>query len=212
MQGFALSNRLRHIRPILKNWIRLNGQLAGGWASSGDVPWWYNERAQLSVFAGAVWRAGGSCFEEFSGQKHFKNPAKHRLNVLYSGRVDLYFELGSVEYVGEAKNTWSGYSRNDGRATKRISKRLQNACDDVGQTTPSGMRRLGIVFVAPYFRPTVKTRIDDLLRQWLAEIQAVQADARAWVFPPAARLMLGTDGFYYPGVAILLQQVKRRRS
>jgi hypothetical protein len=208
VKGLHTNSLLRSLRPTLERWVAINQRLGKEWAP--DAPWWYNERAQLSLFAGAVWRTGGECFEEFSGEKRLRKSTTHRLNVLYSGRVDLYFRLGSIEYVGEAKNTWSGYTRNDGKATKRISDRLEGACRDAGQTKPVGMQRLGIVFVAPYFRASVKKRIDERLVQWIREIRDVDADARAWVFPMVSRYTLGDDGFYYPGVAVLLKTVKRR--
>lgn len=82
---------LRCLRPVLEKWISVNRELAVHWASAGDAPWWYNERALISVFAGAVWRTGGHAFEEYSTEKRGDRRESW-------GRVDLEFAAGRQEF------------------------------------------------------------------------------------------------------------------
>jgi len=54
IEGGRRCKRVRCFEAIFKEWIGCISQIAHDWKSRGDVPWWYNERASLSVFAGAV--------------------------------------------------------------------------------------------------------------------------------------------------------------
>jgi hypothetical protein len=56
------------LRTILRKWISLNERIAQDWRYK-DVPWWYNERAALSIFSGGIWNSGEFAFEEFSDEK-----------------------------------------------------------------------------------------------------------------------------------------------
>ena len=71
MHHVYTTKKLLSLHAVLREWVRLNRLLGRQWSNSiGDLPWWYNERALLSLFAGAVWRTGGYAFEEFSDLKH----------------------------------------------------------------------------------------------------------------------------------------------
>ena len=97
----ARAGRLRSLRPVLQKWVALNRTLYQNWGKK-DCPWWYNERAILSIFAGAIWRSGGLAFEEFSNLKRKKSRRRNRYRK-YAGRSDLYFQIKSKEYVVEVK-------------------------------------------------------------------------------------------------------------
>ena len=65
--------------------VRWADKIADDWAHSRDVPWWYNERASLSVFARAVWASGEVAFEEFFEEKRTVSRRTHKFRGPYSG-------------------------------------------------------------------------------------------------------------------------------
>jgi len=64
-----------------------------------DAPYWYNERANVSFLAGAIWRCGGMCLEEYASDKTWEKEK-------YPGRTDIWFYLDGKEYIAEAKFGW----------------------------------------------------------------------------------------------------------
>ena len=197
---------LRSFAPILKQWMRLNSEIAHSWRSVRDVPWWYNERASLSVFAGAIWRAGGFAFEEYSDAKRRIKKTTGTLGHKYPGRVDLHFSWERFDFVAEAKFVWSGFSRNN-NAQRRLRDWLDWACDDIRQTPRRGQRKLGILFATPYFRKQYMDEVNNRICAWTELLNDLDATAYAWVFPDCARNLRGYDKLYYPGTAVIMREV-----
>jgi hypothetical protein len=107
--------RCKHGLPlqgVLREWVRVNEEFARRGQRFNDVPWWYNERANVSVFAGAVWRNRGRAFEEFSATKRKIGTTTGRLHGSVPGRVDMYFETrDGNEYNLEAKSWVAGAAK-----------------------------------------------------------------------------------------------------
>jgi hypothetical protein len=202
--GIKTSLRLRCLRPVLRKWIALNRQLGSRWSKDGDAPWWYNERALISVFAGAVWKSGGYAFEEFSEKKRGKKRP-------FSGRVDLAFSARQHEFLAEAKQCWLAANDRSDRIDQ-VRGVMEKAKADVRRCRPDGTRHLAIVFGAPYLarhhRAEMGNRIEWLVGQ-AGEIHAdIEADAVAWTFPSLRRLP--TDqGWIYPGIIVWIKEVRR---
>ena len=137
--------RLRSIKPILKEWIKANSEIAKLWQSGPDAPWWYGERASLSVFAGAIWRVGGYCFEEYSETKKGIKRDTKKHGDSYPGRVDLYFSLPHSEFVAEAKFVSTAFTRKNNGAAKKLQSALESALGDV-RASPRGGRRSSVWF------------------------------------------------------------------
>ncbi|MCX6909010.1 MAG: hypothetical protein NTY01_13345, partial [Verrucomicrobia bacterium] len=78
------------MKSVLKSWITVHRQLARAWHGE-DVPWRFNERAHLGLFAAAVWQAGYVSLEEFASSKIDRDT--ENLQSRYSGRIDLYFNI-----------------------------------------------------------------------------------------------------------------------
>ena len=140
------------LRSVLKGWVHVTEELARKFLTYKDVPWWYNERTDVSILAGGVWRSGGRALEEFSGTKRKigKNTG-HLLHRAFPGRVDMYLEThdGHKFYL-EAKSCYSG-AKNSGKDPRpRLREWLDWACGDVKTFHPHGCGRLGVVFVKPY--------------------------------------------------------------
>jgi hypothetical protein len=196
------SGSLPHLCRPLSEFLSLNARIAASWKWK-DLPWWYNERATLSIFAAAVWKSGGIAVEEFSTTKRALQGKRSRA---YAGRTDLYIQMRSQRYVVEAKNIF--LSASGPESVSRIKRLLAQATRDVRKCPPYGGKRLAVVFVAPRI---VKTRRLDLSREiqtWVGKMQTIRCSAAAWTFPnylgnkaiwPKARL--------FPGVAILIKRV-----
>lgn len=212
---------LQSIKPVLKEWIKANSEIAKLWRSGRDAPWWYGERASLSVFAGAIWRVGGFCFEEYSETKKGITRETKKHGDSYPGRVDLYFSLPHPEFVAEAKFVSTGFTRNNDNAAKklrdRLKKVLKSALDDVQKSPPGPpWKKLGIVFTMPYFRKNCKLqkvndvqKVNDGIDRWIEVIADLKPSGYAWVFPECTRTLKSWDNqLYCPGAAVIIQQEK----
>ncbi len=143
--------RLKCLQPVLREWVRLNERIAHAWRRWPDVPWWYNERASLSVIAGAISLTGGIAFEEFSEKKRAIGQKSRRvMRRRYSGRIDIYMEINGNEFIGEAKFCWPSASTVWRNQTKYMTQFLDYAKRDVRKSHPDGQRRLAMVFASPY--------------------------------------------------------------
>ena len=193
---------------ILNQWTRTTIQVAQTWDGI-DVPWWYNERASLSTLAGAVWRAGGIAFEEFSAEKLVHTArGKHRMN--YSGRCDMFFEFGSREFNIEAKFGYSGGTNIGGDPRPRITGILDEARKAAGRLpVAKEQTRLAVAFITPYFTHKFRNHEGLMICRWIEKTQAIRCSAKAWVFPKISRRLKSEDGYYCPGAAVFVQEVKR---
>jgi hypothetical protein len=208
-EGDCRCKQIRCFKAIYKQWICAVTELAKQWKRAGDVPWWYNERASLSVFAGAIWRAGGHCFEEYSEEKREFRRRSHRLGKDYPGRVDLYFSWRGFDFIAEAKDTYSCFTRGNKSADARLKHYLEMAREDIKQSKPDGQRRLAILFARPCFRKRAEADIERLLQIWVENLADLDLTSYAWVFPRCARHTYGKDGWCCPGEAVLLREVWR---
>lgn len=192
------SREISTLEDILWEWVALTERTVRSWAPD-DVPWWYNERASLSVLAGAVWRAGGTAFEEYADKKSTPGRASR------AGRVDLHMGLGARNFILEAKQTWSGAGR--GNPATRIRRVLERAVADVRRAPSDGDKRLAAVFAVPEIPASQQDHVDDRIDAWLEALQEVEWSLIAWVFPPSVRRLRSKRGLY-PGVALLLRLVR----
>ena len=190
---------LPELRRILTKFLLLNVRIAKSWEWK-DFPWWYNERASLSVLAAAVWKTKGIAFEEFS------SPKKKR-KVKYSGRNDLYILTGKKEFTVEAKNLFvAAFSRNGSRA--RIVQKLKQAVKDVKRSKPYGTKRLAILFVVPKFDWSKRDVVSILIERWIDEIRKIPYAAAAWIFPKECRTKAKWKKTrLFPGVVVLVRKV-----
>lgn len=191
--------------PILEEWIRLNELLARSWADVGDVPWWYNERASVSLLAGAIWnsrRTGGDyAFEEYGSMKK-----KDGKNV--AGRMDLEFCISKELFVAEAKQCWIPMAKHE-RIAGHIEDALERAAADVRRCKPlPGTRKLAVVFGVPYVAKSAAHALGDRIRSFVQEARGADADAIAWTFPKLHRLP-AASGSIFPGVVVWIKEMKR---
>jgi hypothetical protein len=119
-----------------------------------DVPYHYNERATLSLLAGAIWRSDENnfVFEEFRTEKK-------RAEVVYKGRQDIWFRVSGQACYGEAKQQWIPLYRvrNDVNKLLSVLEQEMKAARQALPTIPTlelPAFGLGILFVTPYILKT----------------------------------------------------------
>jgi hypothetical protein len=197
----VIAGSLLLFRKVLHEWIRVI-ETYGKASSWGDVPWWYNERASLSLFAAAIWKSGGIALEEFSTLKGKKK--KH-----WIGRGDLYAKLGRNEYMIEAKQQWSSLSARSVKTKVKLVNSLFDARHAAGHTKSYGAKRLGLVFAIPYLPVREKKDIDERIDSWLRLVKLIEGVSVSWIFPKEARDRFRHKGYLYPGVALLIRPLRQ---
>jgi len=199
--------RLRSLEPVLKEYQRVIVSLGSRWAvESEDVPWWYNERASLSILAGAIWRAHGWAFEEFSTLKSSRDAAQVRGES--SGRCDINFAFRGHEYAGEAKQCWPKLQ--DGkRAFGEVKLSLQAALKDGQRIPPWGIPILAIVFVSPRIPRGDVRHTERAVLSLLHHILKIPNTSVVWAFPRAAQALTPSgrnSELVYPGTITILKR------
>lgn len=195
------------LKNILKKWTRIVCKLVQdrNWKESGKLPpWLYNERADVSLFAGAVWRSMEYAFEEFQEEKRKLTKRRKRLSHHYRGRTDMFFTVGRQRFIVEAKQCSPGMGAG-GNETK-IEHALAKARLSVKQTKRRRQRQLAVVFVTPYVNKKKHRRdLNQRLGNWLKAARKIPCSARAWVFPQETRFLRYGDR-YYPGVFMIIRE------
>jgi hypothetical protein len=204
-RSFVNSGKLRSLRPILKEWIRLNC-LFGKTVSWEDCAWWANERASTSILAAAAWMSGGVALKEYSTKKVKKG--EHR-----TGRCDLFFNVRENKFACEIKQVFPRLKDGQTSDISNLKARFDLACDDARNLSRQEGRRLGICFVTPRFP---RSQIPYMDNCWIDYLDCLQQklnfDAIAWYFPKEARNMEWPENKRtYPGIIVLIREVFRSR-
>ena len=201
---------IAELKPVLEKWCDLNRDFYS--EVKDDCPWWYNERASISILAAAAWQAEG-CYalEEFSIRKGRKRAFSERLRER-PGRCDLKIWIRpKQEYAFEAKQAWC---RLDERiALKRksdgILTNLAKAKGDARRLKTRMGRRFGVCFISPRIPAKESDNLGARLDQLLNLLEDKQQhDAIAWFFgDDHSALEDKRTGLLYPGTILLLKEV-----
>ena len=122
--------------------------------------------------------------------------------------MDLYFNISRKDFIAEAKICWPRCGRLNPDRQQMIERELAHACGDIRKAKPDGQRRLGMLFVTPRWRTSLRHDIDRRIDAWISKITAIDCDAVSWVFPASARRTKAYD-YLYPGTVVLIKEVKR---
>lgn len=207
---------IESLKSCLKTWTEMMCD-RDGWGWNGedgnlirDAPWWYNERASVSHFAGAIWKNGGWVTEEFVVSREGRGGPNYRIINIH-GRCDISFEVKNLKIIAEAKQVWPSLTGSE-RATAVISKALKKAENEVKQRPASnGYERYAIVFASPYVTPDAdtKTEVNNFIE---AILKIKDAHAVAWAFPlienPIQSPRPRYENRYFPGVALVISRVQ----
>lgn len=196
---------LKEFDGILREYLRIHQQLGKTWKWK-DAGWWDNERSNLSLLAGAVWKVGGIAFEEYSNEK--SKVYKSQRKEFYTGRNDLYIMVNGKHFIAEAKRIYSpgvprGYHNAD-----RINDVLNRVVEEVNMNTAHGSKRLAIVFAVPGFSKAKQGRLDELINEWIVEVSRVKYSAAAWFFPIEARTAFVSKQTFFPGFAVFIRKAR----
>lgn len=202
-------------KKTLQEWIKLNVQFVNLWKVKKDIPWWYNERAVLSVLAGAIWHQKEAiAFEEYSISKRWREKGR---STTYPGRQDIYIKIGKTEFICEVKDTWSGATEivpsriEKAKRIEKIKKKLNLACSDIRSSPSNSMIRVGILFIKPYINNSLNEQeVNERIKSWLDMItdhNNIEYSCCAWVFPKESRMFKGKYSNIYPGTVLLLRKI-----
>jgi len=195
-----------HVRsPVLRGWETLFEE----WIltverfcrlSPGDAPYWYTERANVGLLAGAAWRCGWIALEEFQSEKSAED-------LGWRGRLDLWLSSAVESYLIEAKQAWPYLGGATGSRTAGGALKEAHA-DALNLVLTDPELRVGVAFCSPYHHLRGGNRVEDELRRLLEEVQQLPWDAMAWCFPAATRALVDRHGErVYPGVLLLASVV-----
>jgi hypothetical protein len=195
--------KLRSLKPVLNEWMNLTNR-KNWFFESDDATWWNNERATLSVLAGAIWRRKGLVIEEFATEKIMKSESK-------AGRCDISFLFRKNVFIGEAKQNWPLLTGENLKANLiKTNKVIKQACHVSLHTKGSKATRLGIVFITPRIHEGKKQLLNDFLMDYLNKLSAKKDITLAWTFPKWARDLHsseeGNQNYIYPGVILVIKQ------
>lgn len=141
------NQQIAWIAPIIEQWGLLHKEFTEQ-KQYKDCLYWYNERANVSAFSGAVWRSGGVALEEYSSQKG-------NIDNTVNGRVDLYFSKQNNIAIAEAKMEWLYFGEQaKSDLGEKINSVAGKAKDDIEHSLGPSAYHLGIglSFIAPYWR------------------------------------------------------------
>ncbi|MFB9867183.1 hypothetical protein [Vreelandella sulfidaeris] len=211
------------LHALMRAWIEAQHEYSALHSSFEMVEngWWHNERASISLLAGAAWKSGWVALEEFGTTKRGHTVESEERGDRI-GRCDLYLCNRKVSLAIEAKQAWQGLGnhRND---RKSFQDQLTAAWDDAGYLhSYEADRRFAVTFIVPHFPCSqvwnneldtvdgleVRTRIED----WLEEVEAFQRQRGksvqyAYYFPADGFKNLNVyTGRVFPGVVIVMEE------
>jgi len=188
-----------------------------------DAAWWYNERAILSLFAGAIWSSKGWAFEEFATIKRQRvaTKRKHRRDGA-RGDLEFWWPSSSKYFQCEAKRAEVSLMVSARNMQERIRAELDECVKDVRCHSASrSALQVGLLFLVPYLTRGVRNRKplnrDELehLKDFGGALRSLSSDtgwAVAWTFPGIFPWPKGTmpslDGRAYPGAAVVVAGAK----
>lgn len=134
-----------YVKSLFASWDKTLRRYEQSWSHTGDLPYVYNQQAQVGLLAIASERIPALPFIEFSTEKR-----KERKN--YSGRADLSIMLKNTkeEISIEAERTVVHYDAESGEMVARLRKPMKKAWEELFQTlagNDSGTLGLAILFV-----------------------------------------------------------------
>jgi len=203
IRGYHVKQRkgMGHWEPILEEWllgIERFCRVTGG----DEAPYWYNERSNIGVLAGAAWRCGRVALEEFQFVKGFKNKPK------WLGRADLWIASDQHEELIEAKFKWCSLNSRNGIASV-ANDTLDLATSDAKKSRGGGLelKAIGVAFVPFYTKECEIEKLGSLIDSAISNLKTSNYHAMAWCFPRETRQSNSAKGNYLPGIVMLAKNV-----
>lgn len=213
------------IRKLLNAWIKAIDRYTNAFQ---DNPWWYNERASLSVLAGAAWTLKDwFALEEFSTIKRMRTltPGVDE-GHLRNGRCDLFIRNSEESFAIEAKQAIQRIGvKADG--VTHMTKALKAAWDDTGDLGHwEADRRFAVTFVVPTIPLSevqlgkskkvqiCPDKVQGLLNRWLTDEPYFAGWSNkptqfAYIFPKVGSVNYVNEHRYFPGVVVIFDERHR---
>lgn len=183
-----------------------------------DCCWWYNERANISVLAGAAWTEGWVALEECGIVKRVEDDLELNRAIQSKGRLDLYISTETEHFAFEAKMAWQGLNGFTPRnpCIEAVKKRLSDARKDARKLVDEADRHFAATFIAPFFESancadSDLSQYQGVLNQWLDSLRKCISNDRylmAYVFPKLdQRRFINIENALFPGIVLILEQV-----
>jgi len=211
--GIRITNeKLEPLRPVLDAWINCIIQYVELF-DGGDLPYWFNERANVSILSAAAWKAGMVALEEFPSDKVPQSSEDEEIDSALcketnpkKGRCDLYLANSDVEFFVEAKVDYPKISDKSDCFRKGLSYIAQDRRNVGSQSSI----HLSALFCAPFSHKqrASEQEISNHLNLALQE----PMDAHAWVIPSKAQETASHKGSYYPMVSLFLKIARSANS
>lgn len=203
ISGHVIPNKRFSIwENIIEEWSLLIERYCR--VTPGDAPYWYTERANIGVLAGACWRAGYVALEEFQYKKGYRNKPK------WPGRADLWFGSDKESIIVEAKHKFISLNSKDHiqTITPMLNSAKRNAEESKGGQ--HDLTAIGMVFVPVYIPVSAdENKIEDKIYALVDIIKKELAGKMVfWYFPSASRMLMGSsEKNYWPGLFVVAEEV-----
>jgi hypothetical protein len=212
--NYKIKNKrnLGHWDALLEEWLLSIERFSR--ITDGDVPYWYNERANIGVLAAAAWRCGRIALEEFQYEKidvSSNGETDETAQKKWNGRCDLWISNDRSEEIVEAKFKW--LNMRSEKMTEFAASCLESAVSDAANTKGNDeIKAIGVAFL-PVYAKADKVGDIEALEKVIAEtiVSACQspADLVAWCFPKRLRDHIGEKyNNYLPGIILLAKAAK----
>ncbi|MCA6960990.1 MULTISPECIES: hypothetical protein [Pectobacterium] len=197
------------IDQLLTGWILANQryvELLG----KKDCCWWYNERTNVSVLAGAAWSLGWAAIEEYPSDKRKKGCLEEDTGTS-RGRVDIYITNKHDDVAIEAKHAWYNLdnivSGNDAFICK-----MNKASDDAKCLKEQANRHFAATFVVFHTKNNSQELIaEEHIEQLIhSSISARIKENISYAYVIDSQFIFqNINKRYYPSVAIILEEIKK---
>ena len=206
---YLLNNKkLAHWNDIMEEWHLAIERYCR--ITKNDNPYWYNERANIGVLAGAAWRCGKIALEEFQHSKAEVKDDPETEKVEKSGRCDLWISGEKFANHIEAKFKWVNLTSD--RRVEFADICLNNAIEDVQKL--SGIENysgVGIAFLPVYVKSSKINSLNelaDLINATINDYKSIKCDLIAWTFPKQFRHYKSEiSQNYLPGIFMLAKKI-----
>ncbi len=198
MDNLSIENKqLEFLRKPLEYWIKNIDNYVKIF-DGDDLPYWFNERANVGVLAAAAWQADFVSLEEHQVDKISSESTSKK------GRNDLYISSEEEQLYIEAKVVFPNIA-NINRLKKSIDLRMDKAIADT-KKLEEDLPKATLVFIAPYSKDKKMANTDEI-DNFKSLIMNHSSPVKAWAFPKMKKPPVSHDGKYYPGVALIMTDV-----
>ncbi|SOC93509.1 hypothetical protein SAMN05216358_3687 [Rhizobium sp. AN5] len=126
-------------RQLLDGWIEATTKYCGA-MDGREAPFFFNERANISMLAAASWLKGGIALEEYTASKFAEDRNSN-------GRCDLYVFLAGENIEFEAKSVKRRLPLNAASLSLHLRSKLDEAIEDARKLPPQrSFRRAACAF------------------------------------------------------------------